>query len=96
MIKWLSYGGPQVFDVTASFSVGEIEVTTTDHRGLSVEEVAKRAMDKILHVSKDSPEPIREQALALKETMYEAILFYRILCGPWLRLPSRHGALRPN
>jgi hypothetical protein len=65
-----------VFDITASFSVGEIEVMTTDHRGLSVEEVAKRAMDKILHVSKDSPEPIREQALALKETMYEAILFY--------------------
>ena len=53
-----------MFDIGVSLSVGDVEVITTDNRGLSVEEAAQMAVNKILYVSKDAPEPLREQAMA--------------------------------
>ena len=48
-----------MFDVGVSLSVGDVEVVTTNNRGLSVEEAAQMAVNKILYVSKDDPEPLR-------------------------------------
>ena len=65
-----------MFEIDASISVGEVSVITTDNRGLSVEEVAQMAVNKILYVSKDAPEPLREQAIAFKDTVHEVIVHY--------------------
>ena len=65
-----------MFEINASISVGEVSVVTTDNRGLSVEEAAQMAVDKILYVAEDSPEPLREQAKAFKDTVREVIVYY--------------------
>ena len=65
-----------MFEINASISVGEVSVVTTDYRGLSVEEAAQMAVDKILYVAEDAPEPLREQAKAFKDTVREVIVYY--------------------
>jgi len=65
-----------MFEIDASISVGEVSVVTTDNRGLSVEEAAQMAVDKILYVAKDAPEPLREQAMAFKNTLHGVIVYY--------------------
>jgi|TARA_R110002033_G_scaffold769_1_gene6911 hypothetical protein len=65
-----------MFEVDASISMGKVSVITTDNRGLSVEEVAQMAVDKILYVAEDAPEPIREQATAFKNTVHGVIMYY--------------------
>ncbi len=65
-----------MFEINASISVGEVSVVTTDNRGLSVEEAAQMAVDKILYVAEDAPEPLREQAKAFKDTVREVIVYY--------------------
>jgi hypothetical protein len=65
-----------MFEIDASISVGEVSVITTDNRGLSVEEAAQMAVNKILYVSKDAPDPLREQAMAFKDTVHKVIVHY--------------------
>ena len=65
-----------MFEIDASISGGEVSVVTTDNRGLSVEEAAQMAVDKILYVAEDAPEPLREQAMAFKDTVREVIVYY--------------------
>ena len=65
-----------MFEVETSLSVGEVSVATTHNRGFSIEEAAQQAVDKILYVSKDAPEPLREQAVAFKDTVREVIVYY--------------------
>ena len=65
-----------MFEVDASISMGKVSVITTDNRGLSVEEVAQMAVDKILYVAEDAPKPLREQAKAFKDTVREVIVYY--------------------
>ena len=45
----------------------KVEVKTTSNRGWTPEELADRALDKLLHVSKDADEQVRAQALVFKE-----------------------------
>ena len=65
-----------MFDVGVSLSVGDVDVVTTDNRGLSVEEAAQMAVNKLLYVSKAAPEPLREQAISFKDTVHEVIVHY--------------------
>ena len=65
-----------MFEIDASISLGKVSITTTDNRGLSVEEAAQMAVDKILYVAEDAPEPLREQAKAFKDTVREVIVYY--------------------
>jgi len=65
-----------MFEIDASISIGKVSVITTDNRGLSVEEAAQMAVDKILYVAEDAPEPIREQAMAFKNTVHGVIMYY--------------------
>ena len=56
--------------------VGNVEVKTTDNRGLSAEELSYLCVDKIVSISKDAPDPIRLQAEAFKESVEQIVLFY--------------------
>ena len=54
----------------------KIEVKTTSNRGWKPEELADRALDKLLHVSKDADEQVRAQALVFKEQIRQVLVFY--------------------
>jgi|TARA_S200002703_G_scaffold159062_2_gene171332 hypothetical protein len=56
--------------------VGNVEVKTTDNRGLSAEELSYLCVDKIVSISKDAPDPIRLQAEAFKERTRKVVLYY--------------------
>ena len=65
-----------MLDVSASISVGNIEVLTTDNKGHSIEEVAQMAADRILYVADEAPSPIRDQAMAFKDTLKQTLIYY--------------------
>jgi hypothetical protein len=65
-----------MLDVSASASVGNIEVLTTDNKGHSIEEVAQMAADRILYVADEAPSPIRDQAMAFKDTLKQTLIYY--------------------
>ena len=65
-----------MLDVSASASVGNIEVLTTDNKGHSIEEVAQMAADRILYVADEAPTPIRDQAIAFKDTLKQTLIYY--------------------
>ena len=49
---------------------------TTTNRGFTPEEVAERALDKIIYVGKDANPLIKDQAEAFKNNIREVIVFY--------------------
>ena len=52
------------------------QVFTKDHGGFSPDELADRALDKIIQVG-DNPHPlVREQALAFREHIRAVLVFY--------------------
>tara|TARA_R100000231_G_scaffold118407_1_gene88527 strand:+ start:29 stop:301 length:273 start_codon:yes stop_codon:yes gene_type:complete len=53
-----------------------VDVHTTNNRGFTPEEVAKRCADKIVEVSDKATPEIREQARAFKEHLEKVIAFY--------------------
>ena len=53
-----------------------VSVQTTDNRGFTPEEVAKRCTEKIVDVSQDAHPAIREQADAFKHHLEKVIAFY--------------------
>ena len=67
-----------MFEVSSSVSVGNIEVLTTDNRGHSIEEVAQMAADRILYVADEAPPPIRDQAMAFKDTLKQTLIYYML------------------
>lgn len=54
----------------------KVDVHTTSHRGWTPEELADRALEKLLHVSKDADEQVRAQALVFKEQIRQVLVFY--------------------
>jgi len=56
--------------------LGGIKVQTTDGRGFTPEELARRAVDKIVYVGSNSHPAVREQAQAFKDEIFGIILFY--------------------
>ena len=55
---------------------GDIAVLTTEGRGFTPDEIADRALAKIMYVSKDANPLIRDQAEAFKESIRETLVFY--------------------
>jgi hypothetical protein len=55
---------------------GDIKVYSTINRGFTPEEIAERAIDKIIFVGKDSHPLVREQAEAYKNHIKSVVLFY--------------------
>jgi len=65
-----------MFSLNSETEVGNLDVTTTDHRGHTIEEIAEMAINKIISISKTAPAPIREQAHVFKETCKKVIVYY--------------------
>jgi signal transduction protein with GAF and PtsI domain len=55
---------------------GDVVVHTTDNRGFTPEEIAERALDKIIYVGSSSHPAIRDQAEAFRENIKHVIVFY--------------------
>lgn len=55
---------------------GDVAVLTTEGRGFTPDEIADRALAKIMYVSKDANPLIRDQAEAFKENIRETLVFY--------------------
>lgn len=55
---------------------GNVIVKATSGRGFTPEEVAERALDKIIYIGKETHPAIRDQAEAFKEHIRAVIVFY--------------------
>ena len=64
-----------MFDLAAG-AVGSVMVMTTEGRGFTPEEIADRALDKIMHVGSQTHPAIRDQAEAFRENIRKVIVFY--------------------
>ena len=56
--------------------VGNVMVMTTEGRGFTPEEVAERALDKIIYVGSQTHPAIREQAEAFKDSIRQVLVHY--------------------
>lgn len=62
--------------INAGMDLGAVNVFTTNHRGFTAEEIAGRALDKIIYVGEQSHPVIVEQARAFKQHIYEVLIQY--------------------
>jgi|TARA_R110000751_G_scaffold6458_2_gene27491 hypothetical protein len=65
-----------MFSLRSDLEIGNLGVTTTDNRGLSVDEVSEMAVNKIISVSDTAPAPIRAQAHAFKDACKKIVMYY--------------------
>ena len=64
-----------MFDL-ATGNVGSVTVMATEGRGFTPEEVAERALDKIIYVGSNTHPAIREQAEAFKDSIRNVLIHY--------------------
>jgi len=64
-----------MFDL-ATGNVGSVMVMATEGRGFTPEEIAERALDKIIHVGSSAHPAIREQAEAFKDSIRNVLVYY--------------------
>ena len=55
-------------------SVGNVTVVTTTNGGRPPEHFAERIMDKLMYVSDNIPEPLKDQVLSYQHQMHQIIL----------------------
>lgn len=55
--------------------IGLIQVATVDYRGFTPEELADRALDKIIQIGDQSHPVIRDQAVAFREHIRGILVF---------------------
>lgn len=55
---------------------GSVMVQTTHDRGLNADEVAERAVDRIISIGERSHPAIRDQAYAFKQHIHAVVTFY--------------------
>lgn len=55
---------------------GDVMVMTTQGRGFTPEEIAERALDKIIYVGGTSHPAIRDQAEAFKDSIRQVLVYY--------------------
>ena len=53
-----------------------VNVHTTENRGFTPDEIAKRCSDKIIEVGENASPEIRDQAIAFKQRLEKVIAFY--------------------
>jgi hypothetical protein len=64
-----------MFDI-ATGEVQEVTVLTTSGRGFTPEEIAERALDKIIYVGSQTHPAIRDQAEAFRENIRKILVLY--------------------
>lgn len=57
-------------------SVGPFIVRTTQERGFSVEEIAEDLLNKLIFISSEAHPAIRDQAMAFRDQIRPAIIYY--------------------
>lgn len=62
--------------LNGGMNLGNVIVTTTHNRGSSAEEIAERALARIISVGEKSHPVIAEQAVAYKEFIKQALIKY--------------------
>lgn len=60
----------------AGGDIGNVMVMTTENRGSTPEEVAERALDKIIYVGSNAHPAIRDQAEAFKDSIRAVLVHY--------------------
>jgi hypothetical protein len=60
----------------AATFLGNVAVHTVSGRGFTPEEIAERALDKIVSVSDDAPPVIRDQAMAYRDHIRQVLIVY--------------------
>ena len=63
-----------MFSVKVEVQPGTVEVKTTSYRGFTPEEIATRAVEKIIFISDSADSVIKIQAEVFKERMYYIIV----------------------
>ena len=63
-----------MFKLAVDSSIGDVVVKTTEHRGLTPEELAERAVEQIVSVSSSVDPIVRQQAEAFKNRIYHVVL----------------------
>ena len=53
--------------VSGQNAFSDVKILTTSNRGFTPEEIAERALAKIMHVGENAPPAIRDQALAFHD-----------------------------
>ena len=56
--------------------VGNVMVMATEGRGFTPEEIAERALDKIIFVGSNAHPAIRDQAEAFKDSIRQVLVYY--------------------
>jgi hypothetical protein len=64
-----------MFDPIAG-NVGNVMVMATQGRGFTPEEIAERALDKIIYVGSHTHPAIRDQAEAFKDSIRQVLVHY--------------------
>jgi hypothetical protein len=64
-----------MFDAVST-TVGNVMVMTTEGRGFTPEEIAERALDKIIYVGSEAHPAIRDQAEAFKSSIRQVLVHY--------------------
>lgn len=65
-----------MLSVESQTSIGSVKVFATSNRGFTPEEIAERALDKIIYVGGNSHPVIKDQAYAFKEHIRDILVFY--------------------
>ena len=65
-----------MFTVDVQTTIGDIEVKTTNNKGLSPEYWTKRIIDKLISISDNADPMVKAQAQAFKDTMTQVVLLY--------------------
>ena len=65
-----------MFSALAGGDIGSVMVMTTEGRGFTPEEIAERALDKIIYVGSQTHPAIREQAEAFKDNIRQVLVHY--------------------
>jgi hypothetical protein len=65
-----------MISVESSVLLGGITVCTTSNRGFTPEEVAERALDKIIYVGSNCHPAIKDQAEAFRENIRQVLVYY--------------------
>ena len=63
-----------MFKLAVESNIGDVVVKTTEHRGLTTEELAERAVEQIVSVSSSVAPIVRQQAEAFKNRIYHVVL----------------------
>ena len=65
-----------MIDSVGTMLGGDVMVMTTQGRGFTPEEIAERALDKIIYVGGNTHPAIRDQAEAFKDSIRQVLVYY--------------------